>query len=829
MFVLDRQAGRLEGRWLPASAAQLLWERIVGDDPELSALLSPSGVARAAYQSWRRLHDYCIPFDAPGTDESPETQAFARWCQEYRRLLEEHRWVDAAVAPARVQAVSALPGFELVGFDRFTPMQEALLERWAAAGVEVRREAPAGGPSVAAGRVACLDPAAEIDAAARWAAERLHGRTDRHIAIVVPDLMRRRDDVRRRVERVLVPEAGLTGGPAPESRSFELAAARPLAEQPVVAAALELLNLFVRPADLTAISRLLRNPFVGGVGEEGPARGRLDARLRRYESPGLTLAALGRMAAERSCPILAGQLEAALALASKWPEKTLPSDCSKRVFELVGALGWPGAEPDSAEHQAEQRWRTLVSELGACDEFTGRVSRAEAVGLLREMAGRVLFEPRELRAPLLVIDAETCAGMRFDGLWVCGLDANRWPPPASPDPFLPRAEQVRAGVPRASADLAAREARETLWRLLASAPEVILSVPETDDEAPLLPSPLLLDVAAVTDLSRWAPPRLAVASYDGRPVLDWVVDAALPPISPEDATRGGARLLELQAACPFRAQAEVRLGARALEEPAVGVDAAERGDLVHAALARFWSELGDQSTLLGLDAAGVLAAVRRAVTAALAEARRTADAVLAHLLDLEAQWLEARVLDMVEADRARAPFAVESVEQSCTARIGELALQLRLDRVDRLADGSLAVIDYKTGASAEVRAWLDERPKLPQLPAYVQALGPANVGAVAFARVRSGDTGYVGIARDAGCFPGLKVPGEKGGPKGYDSWEELLAAWQRRLEGLAREYAAGDARLAPDPPRACAYCHLGMLCRIAETRAAGPGEEAGDE
>jgi len=123
--------------------------------------------------------------------------------------------VDAAVAPARVQAVSALPGFALVGFDRYTPMQESLLERWAAAGVEVRRETPTSGPSGSTGRVACLDPAAEIDAAARWAAERLHGHADRRVAIVVPDLMRRRDDVRRRVERVLVPEAGLTGGPAP--------------------------------------------------------------------------------------------------------------------------------------------------------------------------------------------------------------------------------------------------------------------------------------------------------------------------------------------------------------------------------------------------------------------------------------------------------------------------------------------------------------------------------------------------------------------------------------------------------------------------------------
>ena len=78
--------------------------------------------------------------------------------------------------------------------------------------------------------------------------------------------------------------------------------------------------------------------------------------------------------------------------------------------------------------------------------------------------------------------------------------------------------------------------------------------------------------------------------------------------------------------------------------------------------------------------------------------------------------------------------------------------------MDRLADGSLAVIDYKTGANAEIRAWLDERPKLPQMPAYVQALGPEHVGAVAFARVRSGDTGYVGVARTAEPFPGLRCP-----------------------------------------------------------------------
>ena len=827
MFALDRQAGRLQGRWLPAGAALLVWERIVRDDPDLSPLLSPAGVARSAYQSWRRLHDYCIPFSALDGEESLETAAFARWCREYQRLLETRGWVDAASAQARLTADAARPGLEIVGFDHLTPQQDASLARWTGAGLTVVR------PSVTRGRgnvhrVSCLDATAEIDAAARWAAGRLHEQERHRVVIVVPDLGARREAVRRTLERVLAPSTGLAQGPAPEAQAFELAAARPLSAQPVVAAALDLLELFVGTPVLAALSRLLRHPFAGGAAGEGPARARLDARLRRFEGPGLGLKAFERMAAERGCPILAEGLAAARDELSKWSDKAIPSDCLKRILELLDAMGWPGLGLDSSAHQAEQRWRSLVSEIGAWDEFTGPVSRAEAVGLLRETAGRLLFEPQELRAPLLVIDPETSAGMHFDALWVCGLDATRWPRPISPDPFLPRSVQVRHGVPGASAELAAAESRRTLERLLVSASEVILSAPEVDEDAPLLPSPLLDGIPAIDLDAGWSEPRLAVTLHAHRPMLERGVDGQMPPISAEEAGRGGARLLELQSACPFRAQTELRLGARKLEEPGVGVDAAERGDLVHKALAALWLELGSQEALKALDPAGIQAAVERAVATALHEALRDADELLRHLLDLESAWLAERVLEMMEADRARAAFVVENVETPHSGRIGPLTLEFRPDRIDRLADGSLAVIDYKTGASADVKAWLDERPRLPQLPAYVQALGAERVHAVAFARVRSGDTGYVGVASDAALFEGLREPGSSGLLKPYGTWDELLGAWRRRLEALAAEYASGEARLAPNPSKACEYCPLGALCRIAETDAERADEEGGD-
>lgn len=831
MFALDRQAGRLEGRWLPAAASQLLWARIVSDDPERSPLVSSAGVARAACQTWRALHDYQIPVDAIEGGDTPEREAFARWSRRYRQLLAARGWMDATQAQSQVHALAAAPGLEMVGFDRLTPLQAALLQRWSAVGLEVRH-APAASAATSVGhvgRVSCLDAAAEIEAAARWAAACLDGRSDRRIAVIVPDLARRREAVRRSFERVLVPAAGLTGGPQPESQSFELAAARPLDEQPVVGAALDLLDAFVRPPDVGTVSRLLRSAFLAGAGEEASARARLDARIRRFENPGLDRSGLQEMAHKHDCPALAQGLSAAREVMSKWPEKELPSNCSRIIFNFLSAAGWPGSGIDGTEFQGEQRWRALVTEFGACDEFTGRVSRVEAVGLLREMAGRVLFEPQELRAPLLVIDAETSAGMNFDALWVCGLEATGWPPPAAPDPFLPRHLQVRHGLPRASAALAAEQSRRVFDRLIASAPQVILSVPEVERDAPLLPSPLLVGVPDLGHPVLWSEPRAAAAQYARRPPLEILRDGAMPPVAGAAAQRGGARLLELQSACPFRAQAELRLGARALDEPAVGVDASDRGNLVHESLALLWREIRDQATLKRLDAAGHRSAARRAVAAALAKARNDADELLKHLLDLEADWLEARVLDLISVDLERAPFVVEEIEETHTARIGLLSLELRPDRVDRLADGSLAVIDYKTGGNAKMKAWLDERPRLPQLPAYVQAFWPGQVGAVAFARVRSGDTRYEGVAGKEGVFPGLRVPGSRGGPHGFDCWDALLAEWQRRLEVLAAEYASGEARLAPNPARDCEYCHLGALCRIAETRSTPTDEEGGDE
>ncbi len=272
-----------------------------------------------------------------------------------------------------------------------------------------------------------------------------------------------------------------------------------------------------------------------------------------------------------------------------------------------------------------------------------------------------------------------------------------------------------------------------------------------------------------------------------------------------------------QSGCPFRAFAERRLGAIDLTPPRPGLDAGQRGTVIHKALEQFWSNLDGSAGLAALTPEHEEQRVRTAVDAALDEFTSRFRLTLTPAgRSLEQRRTERVLYRWLDVEKQRSDFSVIAHEHEITLDLAGLTLTGKIDRLDRLADGSTLLIDYKTGRAAKGDWFPEPRMADPQLPAYAVCIDP-RPSAIAFARIRPDDLKFEGLAQGDAGTPGIiELASEHYKFKELDSWSELLERWQTHLDDLARDFTAGNAAVDPRKPAVCDHCHLHALCRIQE-------------
>jgi probable DNA repair protein len=462
------------------------------------------------------------------------------------------------------------------------------------------------------------------------------------------------------------------------------------------------------------------------------------------------------------------------------------------------------------------------------------MTRAAALALLRRLASETLFQPRSGDAPVQVLGLYEANGLNFDHLWVMGLHGSAWPDAARPDPFLPLSLQREHGLPHCDPERERAWAEQMTMDLAASAPSVIFSHPGREGTEELLCSPLIEDFESVDAT------LLEAAAFEswGQSIRRSGTLESVPPADPLplrlSKARGGSQLFRNQAACPFKAFAEHRLGAQPLDRLQIGLGAMRRGSVLHDIMESLWRELETQQALLALDAAEMQRLVHRIVGDVLERERQRSPVTLSgRYAELEAARMEEKVLAWLELERQRSPFRVVGFEQWQEFGIGGLHVNLKLDRIDELEDGDTVVLDYKTG-QVKPSGWFGERPDDPQLPLYGVAAGARSdggpVAAVAFAQLRPDQQCFSGVVRDAGILPGLPAARSTQLREVSEHWPAVLGEWSSVLERLALEFRAGEARVNPkDGLQTCdrVYCELAALCRVHERLSASSDD--GDE
>jgi ATP-dependent helicase/nuclease subunit B len=378
------------------------------------------------------------------------------------------------------------------------------------------------------------------------------------------------------------------------------------------------------------------------------------------------------------------------------------------------------------------------------------------------------------------------------------------PAPANPNPFIPVAMQRDHRLPHSSPDRELEFAGKVLTRLAASAPNVVFSCPSREQDRELAPTPLWPGAWRQQDdesiVSFWTAEIMA----SGRGALETLRDARGLAANPELSQRGGTSLLRDIAACPFRAFARYRLGARPLEESSPGLTPREKGTALHRTLALIWAELCDRNRLTDLTSPELREVIARNTRAALDELGPGIGRTLEQIR------LESLLYDWLEIEKTRAPFTVLATETEGVAEIGKLRLRTRADRVDQLEDGRRILLDYKTG-EVKIGGWSGDRPDEPQLPLYCAGSDEPLAGA-ALVQIQAGTLGFRGILENPSLLPHFK-------PMKLDtglSLAEQVEEWRRVLARLADRFIAGEAEVDPKP-NACDFCGLDALCRVTES------------
>jgi ATP-dependent helicase/nuclease subunit B len=816
-----------------------VWKRVVGTAPE--------SLAGLASEAWALLSDFAAHVERRHSWSgfaTADAEAFRGWAADFERECRRNQWIARADLPELLagairRSVIELPAeLLLIGFDRITPSLQAILDaaRAANCGVTILRPEDAAYPPQL---VQATDLRNEIETCAWWARRQLEANPGASIAIILQDIDGVRGEIDRTFRRVLTPQSPESSQSVP----FEFSLGQPLAETPVIQAALLLLRWLAGPLDQMEVSWLTISGFFSAPGEDLAEMAALDAEIRRRANlpPEIPLEAFapyrprGDSSSARRFLGRLRDLHGAAESVARRP-RSFPEWLDFAESALRQAR-WPGGRAlDSLEFQALGRWERLSGDLAGLGFDGSRVGYSEFVGTLTRRAEETIFAPESRGASIQIMGAFESAGQSFDAIWFLGADDRQWPPSGRPNPLLPPALRRKAGMPHSSADLDWEIALTATRRMIASAPACIFSHSRRDDSGELRPSPLLREAAAAplaTTPSQDLQAKLNVpAQSEHRCQTVFVEDASAIPW-PKDLPAGGTEILRRQSACPFQAFAVRRLGAAELDSAERGLTPGERGNILHKVMEALWSSdnpdhlrLQTRDDLFNAKAAGRLAPILghhiQRVFSERAGAAKQSDWSREYL-GIEQIRLHSLLSQWLDYEAGREPFSVDEQEKETSAEINGLRLRLRVDRIDRVAGGRL-ILDYKTGVVSPAM-WDGPRPDDPQLPLY-GVYGPVDdLRGILFAQIRAGEMCFAGRAEDATATIAKTLSAQSRLTK-EPLDEDALGDWADALSNLADGFLAGDAAVAPKSyPKTCQHCALPALCRVAESSIAVEAEE----
>ncbi len=447
---------------------------------------------------------------------------------------------------------------------------------------------------------------------------------------------------------------------------------------------------------------------------------------------------------------------------------------------------------------------------GAAATVETRIDADSLATMLRDTLDRIAVRPPWGGHPRLAIYGLIEARMSRADLVICGgMTEGTWPAAPAPEPLLAPAVLRALGVPDGDfrIGLSAHDLAAAL-----GAPEVVLSHAKRDASGPAIPSRFVQRVRAMlgSDLLKGhrddGVVKLAQLLNNPNKVLPHPRPAPRPSADQRDVPIAVTGLDRLRGD-PYQFYASSILRLRKLDEIDAEPTAAWRGEVVHKVL-ELWHKDGG---------------------ALLPYAEEQLAKMSAHPLVRGLWWprLERALLWIEEQVAVRIAGGHEVLASEAKGEMTHRDVRItgRADRIDRTAEGALAIIDYKTG-----------KPPSKKMVADGFALQLGLIGLMARAGAFSGVAGtpdkfeYWSLQKDKKSSTGFGSIGEavvdKEGKSKALLREDFLAKTEEFLDDAIARWIKGDeefkARLNPDFPT---YDDYDQLMRLDEWLARGEDGE----
>ena len=454
------------------------------------------------------------------------------------------------------------------------------------------------------------------------------------------------------------------------------------------------------------------------------------------------------------------------------------------VAGIAGEGAWSGPDGRTAAE--------LLAELEASDgAATLQIAPDDAAPMLRQLLDGVAVRPPYGGHPRLFIFGLLEARLQQMDLMVLGgMNEGTWPALPQPDPWLAPRIRATLGLPGLEyrIGLAAHDFASAL-----GAPRVLITRAKRDSRSPTVASRFLLRLQAMTGgLAR--DPSLGRLALDiDTPAREAPVARPAPvPPAEKRPKRISVTAVDRLKADPFSFYAQAMLKLRSLDPVDADHTAAWKGSAVHKVLEEWLAEDDCDPDLL------------------LPRARQLLEGAAIHPM-LRALW-QPRLLEAIDwvaeemrrdRDEGRRPAAAEAKGE---APLFGVTLEGRADRLDRLADGRIGIVDYKTGKAPSAKA---------VEAGFARQLGLlgliARAGGFEEVTGAPGTHEYWSLAKDKSSF------GKRSRMDGKGGADEFLAETERAFAEVAARYLTGEEPFtAKLHPAYAPYGDYDQLMRLEE-------------